>query len=258
MPYANLSDVNLQYLMDGPPDAPVLVLSNSLGTTTDLWAPQLPSLTKRFRVLRYDTRGHGNSSIPDGEYSFTQLAADVVNLLDYLRIDRVHFCGISMGGLVGLQLALDWPDRLDKLVLCSTASRVGSADGWASRIFAVAESGLENLAPGLVDRWLTPAFRDREPVHTRLLIDMLRRTSDHGYISNCAALRDADLTSRVNGISAPTLVISGTHDPAATPQQGQDLAAAIHGARYVELDASHISNWEQPERFTRALVDFLS
>lgn len=258
MPYADLSTVRLHYVVDGPADAPVLVLSNSLGTNTDMWAPQLPRLARRFRVLRYDTRGHGLSSVPEGDYSFAQLAGDVVELLDHLNIPRAHFCGLSMGGFTGLQLALDRPDRVERLVLCNTAARIGSADGWSTRIAAVAESGLETLAPSLVERWLTPAFREREPVATRLLTDMLGRTSNPGYSRNCAALRDADLRPRAAAVAAPTLVIAGSHDLAATPEQGRELAAAIVGARYVELDSSHISNWEQPEAFTRALLDFLA
>ncbi|MDH0736766.1 3-oxoadipate enol-lactonase [Achromobacter spanius] len=258
MAYADLSQARLFYVIDGPADAPVLVFSNSLGTCSDMWARQIPELTKHFRVLRYDTRGHGKSSIPDGEYTFEQLAGDVAELLAHLNIKRAHFCGLSMGGPTGIALALAHPELVGKLVLCNTAARIGSVEGWSTRIAAVAEQTLEKMAPTLVERWLTDDYRAAEPGLTQVLIDMLRRTPDAGYSANCAALRDADYRQQVSAITAPTLVISSTHDLAATPAQGKELAAAIPGARYVELNTSHISNWEQPEAFTRAVVDFLT
>lgn len=257
MSYADLSQARLFYVMDGPENAPVLVLSNSLGTCADMWARQIPELTKHFRVLRYDTRGHGKSSVPDGPYTFAQLGNDVAELLAHVGVSQAHFCGLSMGGPTGLWLALERPELISKLVLCNTAARIGSAEGWSTRIAAVASTGLEAMAPTLVERWLTDDYRQTEPGLTQVLVDMLRRTPDAGYSANCAALRDADLRERVATIKAPTLVIAGTHDLAATPQQGRELAGAIPGARFVELNTSHISNWEQPEAFTRELVDFL-
>ena len=246
MSYADLSQVRLYYVIDGSADAPVLVLSNSLGTCADMWARQIPTLSQHFRVVRYDTRGHGKSSVPAGEYTFSQLAGDVVELLDHLNIDQASFCGLSMGGPTGLQLALDHPQRLRKLILSNTAARIGSAEGWTTRIDAVSQNGLENMAPGLVERWLTPDFRAAEPGLTQVLVDMLRRTSNEGYSANCASLRDADLRPRLAEIKVPTLVIAGTHDPSTSPQDGRDLQAGIANAQYVELKTSHISNWEQP------------
>ncbi len=258
MPYADLSQARLYYVVDGPADAPVLVLSNSLGTNADMWAQQVPALSRHFRVVRYDTRGHGRSSVPEGEYRFEQLANDVVELLDHLGVARAHFCGLSMGGPTGLTLALNHPDRIDRLVLCNTAARIGSAQGWTDRIATVQQTGLANMAYGVVERWLTDGFREREPGLTQVLVDMLRRTPDAGYNGNCAALRDADLRPRLGEIRASTLVIAGTHDLAATPADGKYLTEHIGGARYVELDTSHISNWENPEAFTRAVLDFLT
>lgn len=258
MPYADLSQARLYYVVDGPTDAPVLVLSNSLGTNADMWAQQVPALSRHFRVVRYDTRGHGRSSVPEGEYRFEQLANDVVELLDHLGVARAHFCGLSMGGPTGLTLTLNHPDRIDRLVLCNTAARIGSAQGWTDRIATVQQTGLANMAYGVVERWLTDGFREREPGLTQVLVDMLRRTPDAGYNGNCAALRDADLRPRLGEIRARTLVIAGTHDLAATPADGKYLTEHIGGARYVELDTSHISNWENPEAFTRAVLDFLT
>ena len=257
MPYADLSRARLYYVVDGPADAPALLLSNSLGSTADMWSQQVPALARHLRVVRYDTRGHGKSAVAEGEYRFEQLASDAVELLDHLGIARAHACGLSMGGPTVMQLALAHPDRVGKLVLCNTAARIGSAEGWSARIDAVKQNTLAAMAPTLVERWLSDSYRKAQPGLTQVLTDMLRRTPDAGYNANCAALRDGDLRDRVGAIKAPTLVIGGTHDVAATPQQGRELAEAIPGARYAELDASHISNWEAPEAFTRLLLDFL-
>lgn len=258
MPYADLGLTQLYYVMDGPEDAPVLVLSNSLGTCTDMWAQQIPEFSRRFRVLRYDTRGHGHSSVPAGDYTMAQLGGDAAALLRHLGIARAHFCGLSMGGPTGMWLALEHPDLIDKLILSNTAARIGSGESWTARIQAVRGTGLETLAPTLVQRWLTDAYRGAQPGLTQILLDMLRRTSDAGYAANCAALRDNDLRTRVTQICARTLVISGTHDQAAPPEDGRALAAAIPQARYLELDAAHIANWELPQRYTRAVMDFLA
>ncbi|AHV91623.1 3-oxoadipate enol-lactonase [Bordetella holmesii ATCC 51541] len=223
-----------------------------------MWARQVPAFAKHFRVVRYDTRGHGRSSVPQGEYRFDQLAGDVVELLDHLGIERAHFCGLSMGGPTGLTLALDHASRIDRLVLCNTAARIGSAQGWSDRIGAVQKQTLAAMAPALVERWLTETYRQREPGLSQVLIDMLRRTPDAGYNGNCAALRDADLRERLGQIRARTLVVASTHDLAATPADGRYLSEQIPDARYVELNTSHISNWEDPETFTREVLAFLT
>lgn len=258
MPYADLAQSRLFHVIDGPQDAPVLMLSNSLGTCADMWARQLPAFTRRYRVLRYDTRGHGRSSVPGTDYAFDALVGDVIGLLDHLRIDKVDFCGLSMGGPTGMGLALAQPHRVGKLVLCNTAARIGTAESWQTRIDAVRRDGLENMAATIFERWLTPAYRAAEPGLSQVLLDMLRRTDDTGYARACAALRDLDLRPRVADIAAPTLVIGGTHDLAATPQQGRELAAALPRADYRELDASHISNWEKSREFTDLVMDFLA
>jgi 3-oxoadipate enol-lactonase len=258
MPYAQLAQTRLYYMVDGPQGAPVLMLSNSLGTCADMWARQIPAFARDFRVLRYDTRGHGRSAVPAQDYDFGALTADVIDLLDHLGIDKVHFCGLSMGGPTGMGLAIAQPDRVGKLVLCNTAARIGTVESWQTRMQAVRADGLERMATGITERWLTPQFRQAEPGLAQVLVDMLRRTDDAGYARACAALRDLDLRPAVSRIVAPTLVIAGTHDVAATPQQGRELAAAIPGARYHELDASHLSNWERPQEFTDVVLDFLA
>jgi len=252
-----LPGASLFHTVDGPADAPVLVLSNSLGCDADLWSLQVPQLVRDFRVLRYDTRGHGRSGVASAPFTFRDLAGDVVGLLDHLGIACAHFCGISMGGLTGMALALQHPQRVDRLVLANTAARIGSVDSWSARIEAVRQNGLEAMAPQLVTRWLSPGFFEREPGMAQLLVDRLRRLSDDGYIGSCEALRDEDLRAQVSAIASPTLVIAGHHDAATTVAQAHELQQSIAGAQCVELDASHLSNWEQPQAFTEQLLRFL-
>lgn len=257
MPHADLSHTRLYYVLDGAPDAPVLMLSNSLGTSTEMWAPQVPAFARHFRVLRYDTRGHGRSSTPPGEYGFAELGADAMELLDHLGIAQACFCGLSMGGPTGLWFTLEHPTRVRKLVLCNTAARLSGAGGMDSRIAAVRAQGLDALAPALMERWLSARFRETDPVSTQLLQDMLRGMPADGYAANCAAVRDGDFRTRVAQVAVPTLVLGGRYDSAVTPEDSRALAAAIPGARYEELDAAHISNWEQRDRFTHLVLEFL-
>lgn len=257
MPYATVNGVRLYYAEDGAADAPALVLTHSLGTNADLWALQVPALSGHFRVIRYDTRGHGLSSQPPGEYTFSTLADDLLGLLDHLGIAKAHLCGTSMGGMTVMQAALKRPDRVESLILCNTAARIGSVESWTARIAMVNQQGLADLAPTLVTRWVADDFRAREPGRTQALCDMLRRTPDAGYIGNCAALRDGDLRDQVGTVKAPALVISGDSDLAATGEQAAQLVAVLPDARHVELHAAHTSNWEQPDAFNAALRNFL-
>ena len=258
MPFAELPDLRLHYEVEGREDAPVLVLSNSLGTDLSMWSVQMPALLAHFRVLRYDTRGHGQSGVPAGDYSIHQLGGDVIDLLDHLDIKRAHFCGISMGGLTGMWLAMHQPQRLLRLVLANTAARIGSEQSWQARIDAVCAQGMAALAPAVVERWYTPGYRARCAAAIKPFQAALAATSAAGYSACCAALRAADLRHGLPRIGAPTLVIAGTHDTSTTPAEGRAAAARIDGARYVELDAAHISNQEQAGAFTAALLSFLT
>lgn len=258
MPFLDLGDMaRLYYTVEGPQNAPALVLSNSLGTHSGMWAHQVAALRQDYRIIRYDTRGHGLSSVTPGAYSFDLLAGDVASLLDHLGVARACFCGISMGGMTGLQLALNRPDLVAGLVLCNTAARIGSAEGWSARIASVQAHGLETMAPDLVTRWLSDPFRAQNPGLIQVMTDMLARTSDAGYVANCAALRDGDLRHRLGELALPVLILSGAEDQAATTAQSIEMAQAIAGARHVDLPASHISNWEVPEQFTKELRAFL-
>ena len=247
----------LYYQLEGRDDAPVLVLSNSLGTTLDMWAPQMPALLQHFRVLRHDARGHGRSAVTPGPYSTAQLGADVLALMDHLGIARAHFCGLSMGGMIGMWLGTNHADRLDRLVLCNTAAKIGTPDTWNPRIAKVEAEGMAPIVDTVLERWFTAGFRQRAPEQVAVVRDMLLNTAPAGYSANCAAVRDMDQRADIASISVPTLVIAGTHDGSTPAADGRAVADAIPGAKYVELDAAHLSNWEQSERFTQALLDFL-
>lgn len=258
MPYASIHDGYLHYAIEGEAGKPVLILSNSLGTSFDMWAPQMAAFTQSFQVLRYDTRGHGKSSVTPGPYSIALLADDVLDLMDHLTIGEAHFCGLSMGGITGMYLGIHHPDRLRKLVLCNTAAYIGPPDNWTTRIAAVEANGVAPLAQSVVSRWLTPDYAEQHRGTVTLLEDMLRATPAAGYAAACAAVRDNDLRKQVNRITAPTLVIAGTGDLPTPPADGKFLQQEIKEARYVELHAAHLSNQEQADAFNVAVLDFLA
>lgn len=247
--------MTFHYQLDGPEDAPVLVLSNSMGTTTALWQPQLAALTAQFRVLRYDTHGHGKTT-RRGSVSLAQLGEDVIDLLDRLAINRAFFCGISVGGLTGLWLARFAPDRFYALAVANTAAKIGEPAGWLERARAVREAGLDGVAGSTAARWFTPAFCQRSPQAVAALIQTLAQQDPAGYAEGCEALAGADLRAEVGAIRAPLLIIAGEHDPVTTVADADFLHQQIPGSREVILPASHLSNVEAPAAFSAALLDF--
>lgn len=257
MPFIDADNLRLHYQLEGRDDAPTLVMSNSLGTNLEMWAPQMPALLEHFRVLRYDTRGHGQSSVTPGPYSIAQLGGDVIALMDRLGIRRAHFCGLSMGGMTGMWLGANHPDRIDRLVLCNTAARIAPPELWNARIDKVNKEGMASIAQAVLDRWFTEDFLQQAPQRVDIVRAMLLQTPAAGYAANCAAVRDMDQRDGLDGITAPTLVISGTQDKATSPADGKLLAERIPGARYVEVNAAHLSNWEVVQPFTTHVVGFL-
>jgi len=247
----------MHYELDGPPDAPALVFSNSLGTNLSLWDSQLPVFAHQFRVLRYDFRGHGQTSATQGEYSVEMLGRDVIQLLDALNLKRVNFCGLSIGGMTGMWLAVNAPQLLGNLVLSNTAPKIGKPDTWNERIRAVREGSTKAVAQQVIERWFTSEFRSSHPDEVAKTRRMIESTSTDGYAGSCAAVRDFDFWEKVSAIRAQTLVITGTHDSAAPPSEAQKLAKQIPGARYIELPAAHISNVEAASRFTEEVSAFL-
>jgi 3-oxoadipate enol-lactonase len=257
VPFLETKDLRMHYELDGPATAPALVLSNSLGTNLSLWDPQLPIFAKSFRVLRYDSRGHGQSSTAQGEYSVEMLGRDVIQLLDALNLQHVNFCGLSIGGMTGMWLAVNVPQRLQNLVLANTAPKIGKSDTWNERIRAVHEGGTKAVAKQVVERWFTPEFHTKHPDQIAKTRKMIESTSTDGYVGSCAAVRDFDFWQKVGAIRVQTLVIAGTHDQSLPPSDAQKLAKQIPGARYIELPAAHISNVEAASRFTDEVSTFL-
>lgn len=258
MPFADSNGARLNYRVDGPADAPPLVLSNSLGTNLSMWDPQFPALAPQFRVLRYDTRGHGRSSVTPGPYSMSQLGRDIVGLLDAVGIERAHFCGLSMGGATGMWLGVYASDRINRLVLCNTAAKIGSAETWNHRIEMVQTKGMGAVAETQAERWFTPAFIAKAPEVIASTRQMISSTSPEGYAANCGAIRDMDQRETISRIRARTLVIAGLHDPVIPVADVRCLVDTIPGAKLVELSASHLSNVEAADEFTKALLNFLT
>lgn len=261
MPAVRLADGDLNYLLEGPAGAPVLVLSNSLGTDLHMWDAQVPAFTRHFRVLRYDTRGHGQSLVSEGPYRIEQLGRDVLALLDALDIPKAHFCGLSMGGLIGQWLAINAPERIQRLVLCNTAAKIGTPEVWNPRIDAVLTGGAQAMADlrdASISRWFTPDFAEAQPEKVEAIVGMLARTSPQGYAANCAAVRDADFREQLAVIQAPTLVVCGSGDPVTTPEHGRFMQARIAGAELVEFPAAHLSNVQAGEAFSQRVLTFLS
>ena len=256
MPLADLGDVRIRYEFTGH-SGPVLVLSNSLGTNYSMWDSQVALLTCHFRVLRYDTRGHGGSSVTPGEYTIEQLGRDVLTLLDSLSLDRVDFCGLSMGGATGMWLGINAPERIDRLVLCNTAAKIGNPDTWNARIATVRNDGMKPVAAAVIERWFTPQFRAAHPEQVARAQKMLEDAPPDGYVSNCAAVRDADFRGLLPRIQSRTLVIYGAKDPAIPVADAQFLVSQIPGAKGKELNSSHLSNVEQADAFNQALSEFL-
>jgi 3-oxoadipate enol-lactonase len=246
------------YWESGTPDGPAIVLSNALGSTHQIWDRQLPALEPHFRVIRYDTRGHGASDAPAGDYTLERLGRDVIGLLDALGIARAHICGVSLGGLTAQWLGAHRPDRVHRLVLANTGARIGTVESWTERIGLATTAGLGQLADGILARWFTPAFHAAEPDTVAALRATLVSLNPHGYAACCAAVRDADLRPEAAHIKAPALVVTGTYDEASPPALGFWLAGAIPGATLIPLDAAHLAQIEESAPFNRALLAFLT
>jgi 3-oxoadipate enol-lactonase len=255
-----LAEGELDYTLQGPAGKPVLVLSNSLGTNRHMWDSQVAAFTEHFQVLRYDTRGHGQSLVSPGTYSIEQLGGDVLALLDALQLDKVHFCGLSMGGLIGQWLGINAGERLHKLVICNTAAKIGTQDVWNPRIEMVlgqGEQAMVALRDASIARWFTPAFAEANPSETRRVTDMLAATSPQGYAANCAAVRDADFRGQLGAIKVPLLVIAGTEDAVTTPADARFIQSQVAGAEYAEFAAAHLSNVEVGAPFGDRVIEFL-
>lgn len=257
MAKAENGDVSLHYEESSVTAGKVLVLSNSLGSNLHMWDKVLARFESSHHVVRYDMRGHGESSVPPGPYTIDQLGGDVVLLLDHLGIERADVGGLSLGGMVAMWLAMHEPERVSRLILANTAARIGTRELWDQRMATARTEGMAALARLSLERWFTNAYRDEHPDEMEMIRAMIAATDVKGYEACCGVLRDTDLRTGIAGIRAPALVISGTHDPATPPSDGRALHAALHDAKYLELEASHLSAWERAGEFSGAALAFL-
>jgi 3-oxoadipate enol-lactonase/4-carboxymuconolactone decarboxylase len=248
----------MHYQLDGLEQGPVVLFSNSLGADLTMWDAVADKMLTHFRILRYDTRGHGKTPTSFGPVSIDDLGQDVIGLLDALKISKAHFCGLSMGGLIGQWLAIHHPERIGKLVLCNTAAKIGVPATWNERIETVNQQGLSTIAGAVMNRWLTTEFQQANPAILTRLLAMFRANTDEGHVACCAVIRDTDLRNDIHRITAPTLIIVGTHDPVTTVADGQFMQKEITNAQLVELPAAHLSVVEVADVFAQALQGFLA
>ena len=262
MPFIEAAGITQHYDLTGPDDAPVLLFANSIGTSFHIWDAVVPHLSQRYRILRYDMRGHGLTEVTpvsdDAGYSMDLLADDAAGLLDALGIQRAHVCGLSIGGMMAQRLAVKAPGRIHGLILCDTAAVIGPRSVWTDRIAAIRARGMTAISDGVMARWFTQAFRDGRPDQIRGYTAMVARTTEDGYVGCAMAIRDADLHAANAAIAAPTLVICGEHDVATPPDAARDLAAGIPGARFELLPgAAHIPGVEKPAELAALIDGFL-
>lgn len=258
MPHAPVNGIQLYYEASGREDAPPLLLSNSLASNLHMWDPQMPALEPRFRVIRYDSRGHGRSDAPLGPYSIEMLTEDAVGLLDHLDIEKTHYCGLSKGGMVGQWLATLHQDRVDRVILCDTACYMGPPDLWQDRIEAVEAQGMPGVVDATIDRWFTEPFRTTGADAVAEVRGMILNTPVQGFVGCCQAIQAMDQRETIGAITAPVLVIVGADDPSTTPDKAREIQQRIAGAELTILpDAAHLSNIEQAALFNEAVLGFL-
>ena len=243
--------------VSGRESGPSLMLSNSLGTNLHMWDDQAAEFEKHFRLIRWDRRGHGKSGVSKGPYNFDLFGRDILKVLDTLKIDKVNWCGLSMGGMDGQWLGAHAADRVSKLVLANTNFYYADKSPWADRIKTVRENGLKHIVGLNMERWFTAGFRQRAPQAMARMTEMFLSSNLDGYIACVEAVRDMDFRATNPRVTTPTLVIVGTHDPATPPAAGEEIARTVKDGKVVALDAAHISNVEQPKAFTDAVLNFL-
>ncbi len=253
-----IDGVAFNVVVEGQDDAPAILVAHSLGADLTQWDPQMDSLARRFRVIRYDSRGHGHTEATPGPYSVEQLGRDALAVLDALGVKKTQYMGLSLGGIVGMWLLANAPERIDRAILANTSACFGHADLWNGRIRHALSEGMDSLAGPTMDRWFTRDFHESDPGAIERIAARFRATSPEGYAATAAALRDADLREAIRGVQNRVLVIVGTQDPAATPAAGGLIADSIRGSRLVALDAAHLSNIEAANAFNRAMVSFLT
>jgi 3-oxoadipate enol-lactonase len=256
MPMIQSNGAKLNAQIEGPERAPVLMLCNSLGTDLHMWDDQVKAITQHFRLLRYDRRGHGKSEAPKGPYNMEMLGRDALAVMDGMGVQKVNWCGLSMGGMVGMWLGANAPQRMDRIVLSNTAAHMADKQIWNERFKTLRAGGTAAIADGTMERWFTKGFRERAPQAVARLKQMVLDTPVEGYIGCGEAVRDMDHREIIRKITAPTMIIAGRHDPATTVEAAEFLRDRIPGSKLVVLEAAHISNVEQAQAYTDALLGF--
>lgn len=251
--------VRIAYRVDGPADAPTLVLLNSIGTNMHMWDQQVARLNTTLRIVRYDCRGHGDSDAPAGEYTIEQLGLDLLALLDTLQIEQTQLCGLSLGGMIALWFTITYPTRVTRAVFANTAARIGTVERWNERIDAVKTNGMAAIRDASLTRFLSADFRQRNPEMTQQIGEMIEATPTTGYSGACAVLRDTDLRELVSTIHIPALILAGELDTSTPPSQARELHAALTGSQiHTFADVAHLSNVERPIEFSNYLQTFLA
>jgi 3-oxoadipate enol-lactonase len=258
MPVIQSNGVAIDAEISGPEGAPVLMLSNSLGTTRHMWDPQMAAFTAKYRVLRYDRRGHGKSAVPKGPYSMEMLGRDAVTVLDGLGIKKANWLGLSMGGMEGMWLGANAGDRFDKIILSNTSTHYADKTMWHNRMDAVTKGGsVAAIADMVINAWLTQGFQKSHPDTASRMKEMMIATPVEGYLACCAAVRDMDHREIIKGIRNPTLIIAGSKDPATNVAAAEFIRDNIPGSKLAIVEAAHIANVEVPEVYAKTVLDFL-
>lgn len=256
MPKIKLTNFSCNYQFDNFGHQKTLVLSNSLGTNLSMWDDNIDILSHCFNILRYDTRGHGESTINQSKVSIAELGNDVIDLLDYLKLDQVYFCGLSIGGLTGQWLGINHSTRFKKIIISNTAAKIGTEEGWETRVKQVTENGLRSILTATAERWFSPDYRTKNPDKVQDILDYFESTSLQGYVACCYAVASADFRELLHNLEVPTLIIVGTQDEVTTLEDGKFIQKRIPIASLETLDAAHLSNMEHPEEFAQHIIHF--
>ena len=257
MSIISVKDLQVHYQLEGLDSGPVLVLVNSIATDLSVWDDVVTGLQNTFRILRYDVRGQGQTTVTEGPYSIETLAKDLIGLIDALGVEKVSICGLSLGAMVGMWLATNCSERIERLILCNTAAHVGPPESWDARAGAVIDRGMEAIRPAVLERWLSSEFVSAGGARMNKVLGMALGSPVAGYIGACAAIRDMDQRESIRAIPVPTLVVAGSSDAATPVADARFIADTIPGAIFTELPGGHLSNVEQPVRLSTAIRGFL-
>lgn len=257
MPTIQLKNFNCHYLYENFGHDQTLVLSNSLGTNFSMWEDNIDELSHHFNILRYDKRGHGKSSIHQEQLTIAELGEDMVELVDALKLENVYFCGLSIGGLTGQWLGIHRADRFKKIIIANTAAKIGTIEGWETRIKQVTDFGLESILEGTATRWFTPEYRQQNPEKVEQILNDFKANSLQGYTACCHAVGIADFREELHKIEIPLLIIAGDKDEVTTVEDGRFIQKNAGVTHLVTLNAAHLSNMEHPREFAKHLIHFL-